>query len=390
MNVHKDKTDLREKRWRISAFFFLSGLITASWSSRIPDVQQKLFLNDAAWGTVLAALPCGLITGLFVAPFLVSRFGTQKTMVACGLLASILLCLLGISAGTNQLRLVLFFVGFVRTIWSISMNTGAVELQKNYGRPIVSRLHGLWSLACFAAAALGTLMIVRNIVPAFHFLIIALFCFPLSLFFGIRSKKESVFVTDSRPLLTAPDTFIWLLGAIAFCVMTGESTMFDWSVNYFKQVVHASKDLVTTGYTCFIITMAVGRLAGDYFLHRHGMMPVLMVNGILMSVGFFIASLFPSFFSAALGFLFIGLGDSIIVPTIYSLAARSNRLQPGFALTTVTLVGYVGFLSAPLLIGFLSHRWNMRLAFALIGLLAALIPFLTHQASKQLSSPNLR
>jgi MFS family permease len=112
------------------------------------------------------------------------------------------------------------------------------------------------------------------------------------------------------------------------------------------------------------------------------MMSVLMVNGTIMSFGFFVVSLFPSFFMSALGFLFIGLGDSIIVPTVYSLAARSSRLQPGFALTTVTLLGYVGFLSAPLLIGFLSHQWNMRIAFALVGVFAAFIPLLTRKASR--------
>jgi MFS family permease len=188
--------------------------------------------------------------------------------------------------------------------------------------------------------------------------------------------------------LARPDLFIWLLGAIAFCVMTGESTMLDWSVNFFQQVVHAPKGLATMGYSCFIITMALGRLLGDHFLHRYGMMPVLMVNGIIMSFGFFVASLFGSFFMSALGFLFIGLGDSIIVPTVYSLAARSNRLQPGFAITTVTLLGYVGFLSAPLLIGFLSHQWNMRIAFALVGVFAAFIPLLTRRASRILPPQN--
>src|SRR5689334_16139921 len=103
MNGVKDKKELRKRRWTITSFFFLSGLLTASWSSRIPDVQQKFFLNDAAWGTVLAALPVGQISGLFIAPWLVSRLGTQRAMTACGLLASVLLCLLGLSAGSNQL-----------------------------------------------------------------------------------------------------------------------------------------------------------------------------------------------------------------------------------------------------------------------------------------------
>jgi hypothetical protein len=48
----------REKeRWITAIFFGLSGILSATWSSRIPDIQQKLGLNNTAWGAVLFALP---------------------------------------------------------------------------------------------------------------------------------------------------------------------------------------------------------------------------------------------------------------------------------------------------------------------------------------------
>jgi hypothetical protein len=55
--------NLRSKqRWSVAGFFFLSGILTATWNARIPDVQQNLLLNNAQWGTVLVALPAGLVT----------------------------------------------------------------------------------------------------------------------------------------------------------------------------------------------------------------------------------------------------------------------------------------------------------------------------------------
>jgi len=68
----------RKLRWQVSGFFFISGLLTASWNSRIPDVQQKLQLTDGAWGTVLVALPAGMVTGLIVSSLLIARFGTAR------------------------------------------------------------------------------------------------------------------------------------------------------------------------------------------------------------------------------------------------------------------------------------------------------------------------
>ena len=79
----------------VAGFFLLSGILTATWNARIPDVQQGLGLNDAAWGTVLVALPAGLVTGLFLSSWLVAHFGTLRVTLVTSLLACLLLLLLG-------------------------------------------------------------------------------------------------------------------------------------------------------------------------------------------------------------------------------------------------------------------------------------------------------
>ena len=68
-------------RWITLIFFFLSGIITASWASRIPDVQNKFSLNDAQWGLILFALPLGLVIGLPISSWIVAKYSARKTMV---------------------------------------------------------------------------------------------------------------------------------------------------------------------------------------------------------------------------------------------------------------------------------------------------------------------
>ena len=87
--------DRSRQRWMVAGFFLLSGILTATWNARIPDVQQGLGLNDAAWGTVLVALPAGLVTGLFLSSWLVAHFGTLRVTLVTSLLACLLLLLLG-------------------------------------------------------------------------------------------------------------------------------------------------------------------------------------------------------------------------------------------------------------------------------------------------------
>lgn len=360
----------RRERWLTAVFFLLSGLVSATWASRIPDVQQQFRLNDAQWGQVLFALPAGLITGLPVSSWLVARFGSRNMRITGGILFSLMLCMLGVASQVWQLSVALFFFGFLRNLFNISVNTSAIEVQQQYDRPIVSSFHGLWSLSCFAAAGIGAWMIAQQISTDTHFLLIALACSFLCILFRGDRKKNATAATEKRPLFVKPDKYLFLLGVITFCGMLCEGTMFDWSVNYFDKVVGAPKSVVTTGYTCFIVAMAAGRLLGDKVVARFGPTKVLVANGLLIAAGLTMAVVFPYFIGASLGFLLAGLGISIVVPQVYSLCSQTKIMKPSYAIASVTFIGYMGFLSGPILIGFISEWAGMQWAFALVALLS--------------------
>lgn len=378
----RDWSERKGERWVTAVFFFLSGFISASWSSRIPDVQQKLQLNNAAWGSVLFVLPAGLLTGLLVSSWLVTRFGTHRVMLLSCLASATLLCLLGLAGNSFALAGVLFFFGFMRTLFSISVNTRSISVQQLYHKPIVASFHGLWSVACLLAIGLGTLMIVRDVRPVYHFLIVAGVCALTCLRY--RQQGRPLVVPEKRPLWVRPDRYLLLLGAIAYCAMVCEGAMFDWSINYFKNVVQAGGAWVTAGYAAFIGTMALGRLLGDKVVARLGPFAVLCASGLLMASGLMVAAAFPFLYPAALGFLLVGLGDSVIVPVVYVLAARSTRMQPSYAIASVTLIGYLGFLTGPLLIGFVSEGWGMQWSLAIVGLLCLCICLLAIGIKKYL------
>ena len=102
----------RTYRIAVSGFFFIAGFVFASWASRIPDIKNHLHLSDAGLGSVLLALPAGLMTGLPLAGYLVSRYGSKKIMIAGAFLYPAILLLLGLAATTWQLTAALFMFGF--------------------------------------------------------------------------------------------------------------------------------------------------------------------------------------------------------------------------------------------------------------------------------------
>jgi MFS family permease len=173
----------RKQRWIIIAFFFFSGILAATWTSRIPDIQHKLALSNAALGTVLFSIPVGLVAGLSVASWLVATFGAKKVMISSCVCGAAALALAGFSSSQFLLMPALFFFGVCRTVLNLSSNAGAIDVQQLYDRPIISGFHGVWSTACFLAAGISTGLIVLDVKPVFHFLSVAVFNAAVALLF---------------------------------------------------------------------------------------------------------------------------------------------------------------------------------------------------------------
>jgi fucose permease len=250
-------------------------------------------------------------------------------------------------------------------------------VQRLYEEPIVATFHGVWSLACLLAAAVGTYMISQGISPTVHFCIVSIAVVVVI----ITNRRDSTIkkneASEKKPFFIKPDKYLFVLGLICFCAMICEATVFDWSVNYFRKVVKTDRSIVTVGYTAFITTMTIGRFLGDKAIKHLGLEKVLLVCGLLMSAGFVIAVSFPYLWSAGFGFLLIGLGDSIVVPSVFSLAGQSVKMKPAYAIASVSLIGYAGFLAGPLIVGSLSQSFGMPSAFSLMAALSFCISVLS-------------
>ncbi|WP_374165147.1 MFS transporter [Arcticibacter sp. MXS-1] len=159
------------KRARIAttAFFFISGFGFSTWASRIPAIQDKLNLSDAGLGSALFAMPLGLMLTLPVTGFLLQRFSSRTIMFGGAILFNVMLSLIGFVTAPWQLVVALFFFGSSRNLMNISLNAQSVGVQALYERSIITTFHGVWSIAGFAGAAVGSLMVSSDIDPSFHF-----------------------------------------------------------------------------------------------------------------------------------------------------------------------------------------------------------------------------
>ncbi|CAN5281540.1 MFS transporter [soil metagenome] len=365
-------------RIAVGSMFFMAGLCFASWASRIVTVQQTLGLTDAALGAVLFSLPVGLLCSLPFSGWMISKVGSKKVLLSAILVYGTALVCLGLAQNTFQLIACLLCYGFASNAVNIAVNTQAVAAEKLYGRPIMASFHGLWSLAGFTGAGIGTFMIKKDIVPFHHFIAI-LIILVTGVLIASRYLKDDK-VHSSGPIFVMPDASLLKLGAIAFCSMICEGAMFDWSGVYFKKVVLAPTELVGIGFTAFMFTMAGGRFIADWFAHRFGLKRTLQISGSLTAAGLLIAVIFPYFYTAMAGFLLVGAGVSSVVPMVYSAAGRSKIMSPGVALAAVSTIGFIGFLIGPPVIGFIAGIASLRASFTLIAAMGACVVIVSTKA----------
>jgi len=378
----KQRFSPRTIRVSVKTFFFISGFIFATWASRIPELQARLHLNDAQLGSLLFALPAGLMFSMPLAGFLFNKFNSRNIMLVSSLIYITLLCGIGLVENFSEAALILFVFGATRNLFNISINTQSIGVQELYNKSIIASFHGIWSVAGFSGAAFATLLISFGLLPVQHFTIVGgIVLILISLVWRTTLKAETKSL-ESRPVFVLPDRPLLNLGLLAFCCMVCEGTMNDWSGIYFSKEIHAPKEFVTMGYVAFLSCMTTGRFTGDWLINRFGNRKILITSGLFIAIGSNLIAIATKIPIAITGFMICGFGVSCIMPFVFSNAGKNSTMKTGSAIVAVSTIGYLGFLTGPPLIGYLSSMIGLRYTFSAISLLGVFISLLIYKSIK--------
>jgi hypothetical protein len=86
-----------------------------------------------------------------------------------------------------------------------------------------------------------------------------------------------------------------------------------------------------------------------------------------------LATLFPAWETALLGYALVGAGCSNIVPVLYSAVGKQKVMPEHIAVPAITTLGYAGILAGPAVIGFIAHGSSLSIAFVLVAVLLAAV-----------------
>ncbi|MDO4159157.1 MAG: MFS transporter [Prevotellaceae bacterium] len=383
---------LKRLRTAVSLFFFIHGIVFSAWANRIPDVKRALNLSDSALGTVLFSIPIGQMCAMGLSAWLVNKYGSRKMLVTASVLYPLFLVPLGFSDNVFALSIGLFFFGMSSNLYNIASNTQGVNVEDLYSRSILASFHGVWSLGAFLGGFVSMGLIMMNVKPSLHFILV--FVTAIIIMFCVRHQlvkadlKPHVATDESRaeeklPFYKKLDKFLLLLGGMVFFAMICEGCMYDWSGVYFMQVVEAPSELVQLGFVVCMCTMTIGRFLADYFVMRFGAKRLICTSGMLIFIGMALSVAMPDIVFATIGFLLIGFGISATVPVCYSLAGHSEHLKSGTAVAVVTSIGFFGFLVGPPVIGHLAGIISLHWTFGVMSCFGLAIALLSLRLKKR-------
>jgi fucose permease len=167
------------------------------------------------------------------------------------------------------------------------------------------------------------------------------------------------------------DRRLTILGVLAFCCLLCEGAAADWSAVYLDRDLAASAATAGLAYAAFSVTMVAGRLAGDALTVRYGPAALVRRGALVAAAGMGAALIASDSIAALVGFACLGAGLSIIIPQVFRAAAAGRDSGP--ALARVSMLGYLGFLAGPPMIGALAEVTSLPAALAVLPLLGAVM-----------------
>ncbi|MGY2374028.1 MFS transporter [Pseudomonas sp. SDO524_S393] len=347
--------------------FFIAGFGIAAWAPLVPYAKARAQLGEGTLGLLLLCLGVGSIIAMPLAGILASRYGCRRVLTAGTLMICLALPMLATVSSIPLLIAALFVFGAGLGTVDSTVNLQAVIVERASGKTMMSGFHGLFSLGGIVGAAGVTGLLGLGLAPL-HATLVAVVVMVLALLKAgphlLPYGSES-----SGPAFAVPHGVVLFIGCLCCIVFLTEGAVLDWSAVFLSAERGMDEAYAGLGYAAFALTMTVGRLTGDAIVRRLGATRVIVTGGVLAASGLLLATLFPAWEAALLGYALVGAGCSNIVPVLYTAVGKQKVMPEHIAVPAITTLGYAGILAGPAVIGFIAHGSSLATAFVLLAVL---------------------
>ena len=361
---------LRHARAAVFALFASFGIVLSTWAVHLPVLKQSVGMSNAVTGTVLLILGIGSLAGMQISGVAISRWGTERVAVMAGVALAVSIMVPLAATTIGQAAVGAFVLGASAGCADVGMNAAAVDVERDYGRPIMAAFHAVFSIGTVIGSLLGSAGFALQLTTLTTTSTIASICLvtvgaAFTGFRGYRARRE----LDSEEIPALPAQVdrrlrlrVLLLGMLAFLLLLSEGSAMDWSSLHAREHLGASAPSAALAIGSFVVAMTVARFAADRVVQAVGPVWVLRGGAILAAAGILAVIMAPNLPVALAGWAWFGLGLAGGLPQVLTAA---GNLGGGSArtLSRVVGVGYVAILGGPALIGWLVELVSWQGAF---------------------------
>jgi hypothetical protein len=279
--------------------------------------------------------------------------------------------LLGLARSELGLILALTSVGFFLGGLDVAMNVQAAAVERVAARPIMSRFHGMRSLAVLLGSLVGAVCVSAGVGLTAQLTVIGLIIIivvrPIA---GglVREPAPTARQKAARPQRIWRNATVVILSAVAFSSFLCEGSASDWSGDYLNRVVGAGPTVAALSYVPFTAVMAVTRLGAP---RLYGRVSIRWLLPSLALVGLCVTLVTANLVVTLLGFAALGAGVALLVPA--AMTAAYSPIDAGTAIAVVAAIGWVGYLIGPPLIGQVAQWAGLSAALATVPNMMTLV-----------------
>lgn len=358
----------------VIAVFAAHALVFSSWVAHIPHVKNDLRLSDGALGNALLGAPLGALLATMLCVWLLPRWGSHRLVpvTVAGYAAGG--PLLGLARSELELFMALTWVGFFLGGLDVAMNVQAGAVERLAASPIMSRFHGMRSIAVLLGSLIGAACVSADVSLTTQLTVIGgvVIVVVLPLARGlVREQPPAARQRVAQPQRLWKSPTVVILSAVAFASFLCEGSASDWSGAYLGRVVGAAPTVAALSYVPFTLVMAVTRLGAPRLYRRVSVRWLLPTLALFAAAGLCVTLVTANFTTTLMGFAALGAGVALLVPA--AMTAAYSPSDAGTAIALVAAIGWVGYLIGPPLIGQLAEWAGLSAALATVPVMMALV-----------------
>jgi len=375
-------------RWATRTQFFCSGFIFATWGVHIPTVKAHYGVDEAELGLALLAAGFGALFGISRAGSWIGRHGAARIALLTGTVYALLVALLIHMPSYAFLLVLLAAFGLVTSVFDVAINTEASQLELHGDRPLMSGMHGMFSLGGMAGAVSGSAALAAGLAPGWHLVLVA-GVMAVAVAGATRWMLPRRFTasTTTESGFRLPRGSLVVLGILAALGLVAEGAMYDWSVLYLQQELGSPQQQAALAYASFSAAMAAARFGGDALRARFASATLLRASASLAALSMAGVLLTDSPWLALAGFAGVGIGFANVVPILFAAAARVPGVDAARGIAAVSAAAYLGFMAGPPMIGFLARVSSLTAALSVVVVFAVALAVAAPRAAASAGAP---